>query len=166
MHKLFKIRKLEDKRGGMLKNYNKKEIKDLKKIDFIMKENLFSLYKKKNVVRGLYMQQNKYAEAKFITLLYGKVTWVIVNMQKKSKNFLKSYKIKLNPNLLLYVPKNHLHGSISHEKSLVHIMCNNIYNDTKSLKVNWLDPKLKIKWPFDKRCKIIISKDCKNYGFL
>ena len=47
MHKLFKIRKLMDNRGGMLKNYNKKEIKNLNKIDFIMRENLFSLYKKK-----------------------------------------------------------------------------------------------------------------------
>tara|TARA_Y100000816_G_C26105388_1_gene587184 strand:+ start:1252 stop:1725 length:474 start_codon:yes stop_codon:yes gene_type:complete len=155
-----------DKRGGMLKNYNKKEIKGLKKINFTMKENLFSIYKKKNVVRGLYMQQGKFAESKFITLLYGKVTWIIVNMQKKSKNFLKSYKIKLNPNLLLYVPKNYLHGSVSHKKSLIHIMCNNIYNDTNSLKVNWQDPKLKIKWPIDKKSKIIISDDCKNYGFL
>ena len=45
-------------------------------------------------------------------------------------------------------------------------MCNNIYNDTNSLKVNWQDPKLKIKWPIDKKSKIIISDDCKNYGFL
>ena len=67
MHKLFKIRKLMDKRGGMLKNYNKKEIKGLKKINFTMKENLFSIYKKKNVVRGLYMQQGKFAESEEAT---------------------------------------------------------------------------------------------------
>ena len=55
MHKLFKIRKLMDKRGGMLKNYNKKEIKGLKKINFTMKENLFSIYKKKKCCsRSLY----------------------------------------------------------------------------------------------------------------
>ena len=70
MHKLFKIRRLIDQRGGMFKNYNKKEIKNLKKIHFIMKENLFSLYKKKNVVRGLYMQQGKFAEIS--AMFYGK----------------------------------------------------------------------------------------------
>ena len=91
-HKLFKIRKLKDKRGGLIKNYNKKEIVGLNKINFTLKENLFSFYKTNNVVRGLYMQKGKFAEAKFITLLYGAVTWVIVDMRKNSKNYLNSFK--------------------------------------------------------------------------
>ena len=62
-----------------------------KKTGFKIIESFFSYFSKPNVIRGIYMQTGKSMEAKLITLIEGKLTWVIVDMRKSSKNFLKNY---------------------------------------------------------------------------
>ena len=47
---------------------------------------------------------------------------------------------------------------LSHTKSLLHIFANKKYDDKNSIKINWRDPSLKIKWPTNKNNKIIISE--------
>jgi len=105
-------------------------------------------------------------EAKLITLIEGKLTWIIVDMRKSSKNYLKNYKIKLKKFETFYIPEGYAHGAISHTKSLLHIFANKKYDDKNSIKINWRDPSLKIKWPINKNNKIIISESHQNYKFL
>lgn len=144
---------LNDKRGALIKNFSilKKKIK--------IKESIFS-YNKANVIRGIYMQTGKYSESKLITLINGSLTWIAVDLRKKSKNFMKVHKIKLKKNETIYIPKGYAHGSISHKKTLVHIMTDNIYNDKDAIKIIYNDKTLKINWSSKKK---IISKDHLSY---
>ncbi len=89
MHKKYKNIILKDNRGFLQKN----SLRDInKKTGFKIVESFYSYFSKPNVVRGLYMQTGKDIESKLLTLIYGNLTWVIVDMRRNSKNFLKNYK--------------------------------------------------------------------------
>lgn len=154
MIKKIKNLVLTDKRGSLLKNFSiiKKKIK--------IQESIFS-YNNANVIRGIYMQTGKYNESKLITLIFGSLTWIAVDLRKESKNFMRIHKIKLKKNETIFIPKGYGHGSVSHKKTLVHIMTDNIYNDKNAIKIIYNDKTLKINWPVKK--KVIISKDHLSY---
>jgi|TARA_B100001093_G_scaffold518838_1_gene605204 dTDP-4-dehydrorhamnose 3,5-epimerase-like enzyme len=163
MYKKFKNLILKDNRGFLQKSL----LRDIKKkTDFKIVETFYSYFSKPNVVRGLYMQTGKDVEAKLLTLIYGELTWVIVDMRKKSKNFLKNYKLKLKKFETIYIPEGYAHGAISHKPSLLHIFANKKYNNKNSININWRDPDLKIQWPIKKNVKITISKSHSNFKFL
>lgn len=163
MYKKFKNIVLKDNRGYLQKN----SLKDIKKkTKFQIVETFYSYFSKANVVRGLYMQTGKNVEAKLITLIDGDLTWVIVDMRRKSKNFLKNYKLRLKKFETIYIPEGYAHGAISHKPSLLHIFANKKYNDKNSININWKDPDLKIQWPIKKNVKVTISKSHSNYKFL
>ena len=70
----------------------------------IYKNSLFKKYKpvfwcvsksKKNVLRGLHLQKKK-SQAKFVSVLRGKILDVVVDLRKKSKTFGKHFKIELS----------------------------------------------------------------------
>ena len=163
MHKRYKNIILKDNRGFLQKN----SLKDInKKTGFKIVESFYSYFSKPNVVRGLYMQTGKDIEAKLLTLIYGNLTWVIVDMRRKSKNFLKNYKLKLKKFETVFIPEGYAHGAISHEASMLHIFANKKYNNRNSININWKDPDLKIRWPIKKNVKITISKSHNNFKFL
>ncbi len=162
MYKIFKNLLLKDNRGYLQKNL----LLDIKKkTGFQVVESFFSYFSKPNVVRGIYMQTGRGIEAKLLTLIEGELTWVIVDMRKKSKNYLKNYKIKLKKNETVYIPEGYAHGAISQSKSLLHIFANKKYNNKNSININWKDPTLNIKWPIKRNIKVTISKLHKNYNF-
>lgn len=163
MHKKYKNLILKDNRGFLQKN----SLRDInKKTGFKVVESFYSYFSKPNVVRGLYMQTGKDIEAKLLTLIYGNLTWVIVDMRRKSKNFLKNYKLKLKKFETVFIPEGYAHGAISHEASMLHIFANKKYNNKNSININWKDPDLKIQWPVKKNVKITISKSHNNFKFL
>ena len=136
---IIKSNLFKDKRGFFTELWLKKKIKFPCKFTAISSS-------KKNVIRGLHYQVVK-RQAKIISVLKGKAIDICVNIDKKSKNFKRVYKFKLEPGLLLYVPKNYAHGIGFHAKEnilLYHLSEYRyqkyergiIYND-KSLKINW-----------------------------
>ena len=150
MYKIFKNLLLKDQRGFLQKNLL---IDIYKKTGFKVVESFFSSFSKPNVVRGIYMQTGKDIESKLLTLIEGELVWIIVDMRRNSKNFLKNYKIKLKKFETVYIPKGYAHGAISQTKALLHIFANKKYNDKNSLNVNWKDPDLGIQWPIKKKYK-------------
>ena len=163
MHKKYKNIILKDNRGFLQKN----SLRDInKKTGFKIVESFYSYFSKPNVVRGLYMQTGKDIESKLLTLIYGNLTWVIVDMRRNSKNFLKNYKLKLKKFETVFIPEGYAHGAISHEASMLHIFANKKYNNRNSININWKDPDLKIRWPIKKNVKITISKSHNNFKFL
>ena len=163
MYKVFKNLLLKDNRGYLQKN---SLIEINKKTGFKVVESFFSFFSKPNVVRGIYMQTGAAIEAKLLTLIEGKLTWIIVDMRKNSKNYLKNYQIKLKKYETIFIPEGYAHGCISQSKSLLHIFANKKYNDKNSININWKDPTLDIKWPIKKNIKVTISKSHKNFKFL
>ena len=116
-------------------------------------------FSKKNVLRGLHIQSNK-SQAKIITVTYGKIFDVVVDLRKKSKNFGKYFSIIISDksDFSLYIPAGFAHGFMCLSKTCtVNYKCSN-YRDAYSEKtLNWDDKTINIKWPHKK--PILSDKD-------
>ena len=116
-------------------------------------------FSKKNVLRGLHIQSNK-SQAKIITVTYGKIFDVVVDLRKKSKNFGKYFSIIISDksDFSFYIPAGFAHGFMCLSKTCtVNYKCSN-YRDAYSEKtLNWDDKTINIKWPHKK--PILSDKD-------
>ena len=120
---------------------------------------------KKNVLRGLHLQ-TKFSQAKFITVLKGKIFDVVIDLRKNSKTFGKSFSITLSANnpRSLIVPKGCAHGFLSLDKdNIVYYLCDNYRSKKHEIGINWRDKDIAIKWPT--RNPKISTKDKNNISF-
>ena len=153
--KIIKSYSYRDKRGFLRETY-KKDVVGTRNFPFDI-----ITYSKKNVLRGLHFQTKK-SQAKIITISYGKIFDVAVDLRKNSKTFGKSFKIILSDKncLSLFIPKGFAHAYYSFEKTnIVYYKLTNYYKPNFESGINLLDESLKIKWP-KKNCQI--SKKDKN----
>mgnify|MGYP001254832422 FL=1 len=148
-----------DKRGYLKELFNKKKVNT----KFIFE---FMSLSKKNVIRGLHFQVKK-PQAKFISVVYGKIFDVVIDLRKKSKTFGKKFEIILDSkkNTSLYIPEGFAHGfKALKDNSIMLYACNNKrYPDLES-GILWNDKELKVNWP-NKNKNIISNKDRKNMTF-
>jgi len=155
---IIKKKHYEDSRGYFLELYKQKVIKT--KVPFYCIS-----FSKQNVLRGLHMQ-TKNSQAKFVSVLKGKVLDVVVDLRKNSKTFGKYYSIILSEknSLSLLIPKGFAHGffTMSKENYLLY-GCSNYRNEKAEIGIKWDDKDLNIKWPANK--PIISDKDKKNISF-
>ena len=121
---------------------------------------------KKNTLRGLHCDFKTW---KMISCVYGKVLFVVVDMRKNSKTYLKNIKLILNyrkPKLILIPPYfAYAHLCLSKE-CIFHykLSYKGKYIDSmKQRSFRWNDPKMKINWPIKKP---ILSKRDKTSKFL
>ena len=98
MFKLFKIKKISDLRGYSqifeFSHYFKNKFKRV----------YFSINKKKGTVRGLHFQK-KHKQNKLLIVQEGAVFDVLVDINKKTKNFKKIYSFQLGDkkNLIVFI---------------------------------------------------------------
>lgn len=148
-----KIKINYDNRGFFFESFR---IKNFKNFNFVQDNISFS---KKGVIRGMHYQF-KYPQAKLLTLLSGEIFDVIIDMRRKSKNFMKIYSFILNKNSnnQLFIPRGFAHGfqCISKE-ALVYYKTDEYYSPKDQHGINALDKSLNIEWPIKK--KILSKKD-------
>ena len=103
----------KDKRGYFRELYLQKHFKTKFPFDVMS-------YSKKNVLRGLHLQLIN-AQAKLITVLYGKIFDVCVDCRKNSKSFGKYFSINLSDkdNKSLLIPAGFAHGFCALSKEVV-----------------------------------------------
>jgi dTDP-4-dehydrorhamnose 3,5-epimerase len=134
---------------------NRGFFREIFKVKNFEKKFIFDCYSKskKNVFRGLHLQLKK-QQAKFITVTKGEIIDFAIDVRKKSKNFGKIYKYKINENsnFSLYIPEGFAHGFLClSESCIVYYKCSN-YRDIKSeISINYEILRLKKK-------KLILSK--------
>ena len=156
--KIYKKKTYVDKRGYTRELFNNRYFK--KKFPF----DLISL-SKKNVIRGLHLQTKK-PQAKFITVLSGKIFDVAVDCRIKSKTFGEyfSFILSENKNESLYIPEGFAHGYCSlSDKSLIHYKMSNYRYKNFERGIIWDDKDINIKWPT--KNPIISLKDKQNISF-
>jgi dTDP-4-dehydrorhamnose 3,5-epimerase len=154
--KIFKSETFKDNRGSFREVYKKKFIK---KKNFIF--DCLSI-SKKNVLRGLHMQ-TKNPQAKFLTVIKGKIFDVAVDLREKSKTFGKYFSIILSSESYcsIYIPEGFAHGFCCLDKENVVYYSNSNYRDKiNETGILWNDPDINIKWPIKK--PILSIKDKKN----
>ena len=156
--KIFKSTIYKDSRGFFSEVYKKKILK---------KELIFQCTSssKKNVLRGLHLQTKK-QQAKFLTVLKGKIFDVVVDLRKNSNTFGKYFSIILSNQSYssIYIPEGLAHGFCSLDKeNIVYYGCPNYRQENYEVGILWNDPDLKIKWPIKK--PILSKKDSQNISF-
>ena len=144
--KIISQRKNSDSRG-MLRETFKKEI--------IKWNNLIFDYvttSKKNVLRGFHFQ-SKFQQAKFVSVLKGKILDSVIDLRKSSKTFGKSFSIELSEKncLSLYVPEGFAHAYYTYsDLSIIYYKLSNYYHPEYEDGLLWNDKSLNIKWPIKK----------------
>ena len=151
--KLIKSPIYKDNRGFLRETYRKNLIN---RKDFPFDIMSFS---KKNVLRGLHFQ-SKNSQAKIITVTYGKIMDVAVDLRKNSSTYGKYFSIIIShtDDFSFYIPKNFAHGFLCLSKTCtINYKCSDYRNSKHEKTLLWNDPDIKIKWPIKK--PILSSKD-------
>jgi len=155
---VIKNKKYNDKRGYFKELLRENKIN--KKFPFIVMS-----YSKKNVIRGLHLQQ-KNSQGKFVSVIKGSIYDVVIDMRKKSKTFGEKFSIILSEknSKSLYVPEGFAHGFCTLDKeNFVVYSCTKYQNKESEIGVKFDDKTLKINWPIKK--PILSKKDMKNISF-
>ena len=116
-------------------------------------------------MRGFHFQ-HKYPQAKFVTVIKGKIFDCVIDLRKNSKTFGKYFSIVLSDKNCksLFIPKGFAHAYYSYEKlNVIYYKCSDYYKPNNEDGIMWNDIDLNIKWP-NKRPTI--SKKDKRHGTL
>ena len=144
-----------DHRGSFRELFLKNKIKGFSNVFWCVSKS------KKNVLRGLHIQK-KNNQAKYVSVIKGKIFDVAVDLRVKSKTFGKYFGIILSDKNTksLFVPKGFAHGFLGMEKLNYVVYANSNYRSKKNeVGIIWNDEDLKIKWPSK---KVIVSKKDKG----
>ena len=143
--KLIKLKSFNDQRGFFISLLDKKLSAQLNLKGDISKYQISVSKSSKNVIRGLHYQTPK--QSKLVYVMAGRVQDIVVNINKKSKNFGKCYEFILKDNeKILYIPKDYAHGFCALEESKLLYILDNNYNSIKEKTIAWNDIDLNIKW--------------------
>jgi len=157
--KLIKTSIHRDNRGFFKEVFQKKIAK---KYNFIFD---CVSHSKKNVLRGLHFQK-KNPQAKLLTVVYGKIFDVCVDLRKTSKTYGKYFAIKMSDksNISILIPSGFAHGFLCLSNyCVIYYKCSKYRNKKSEKTIMWNDSKLNIKWP---KTKVILSKkDSKGISF-
>ena len=151
---LFKNEKIKDSRG-----YN--EIFDFKVVDakFNIDRCLISNNKYRGTIRGIHYQK-PYSEKKIIRVINGKIFDVFVNINPRSKDYMKFKFCTMDSNdqNMLFIGSDYAHGfqSLAKDTSVCYYICGNYKPDNAKI-IRYDDPFLNIPWPL--KMKKISKKD-------
>ena len=147
---VIKNKSFKDKRGCFKEILREKEIK--KKFPFLVMS-----YSKKNVIRGLHLQ-NKKSQGKFVSVIKGRIYDLVLDLRKNSNTYGKYFSIILSEknSKSLYIPPGFAHGFLSLDKeNIVCYSCTEHRSPGNEYSISYKDPSLKINWP---KIKPILSK--------
>ena len=157
--KIIQQEKHGDARGHLRETFRKKIIK----WDELIFD--YATTSKKNVLRGFHFQF-KSKQAKFVSVLKGKILDYVIDLRKKSKTFGKSFGIVLSDSNCksLYIPEGFAHAYYSFFKvNIIYYKLSNYYKPVYEDGILWNDKFLKIKWPTKR--PIVSLKDRKLRTF-
>ena len=143
--KILKTKIFNDNRGFLKETFQNKVIN--KKFPFDIMS-----FSKKNVLRGLHLQTVN-SQAKLITVTYGKIFDVAVDLRKNSKTFGKYFSIVISHNdeFSFYIPEGFAHGFVCLSKTCtVNYKCSNYRHANSERTISWDDKNINIKWPIKK----------------
>jgi dTDP-4-dehydrorhamnose 3,5-epimerase len=115
---------------------------------------------KKGVIRGLHLQRDPHAQAKYVSVLRGSIYDVAVDLRRNSGTFGRwaSYELSEDNDISLFVPRGFAHGfQALEDDTLVLYAVDEYYHPESEFGIRWDDPELEINWPI--RPWIVSKKD-------
>lgn len=158
---LIKPRIFEDDRGLFLESFREEWFQGQSELPKFVQDNLSC--SKKGVVRGLHYQLSPYAQGKLITVSYGAIRDVAVDLRKDSPTFGQHVSVELNDQNrhLLWIPSGFAHGfSALKENTVVQYKCTAYYHKESERGIRVDDPELEIDWGVNH--PILSDKDREN----
>jgi dTDP-4-dehydrorhamnose 3,5-epimerase len=147
----------KDDRGFFFESFHLKKVQEIVgDINFVQDNQSFS---KKNVLRGLHLQNPPYAQGKLVRVIMGKALDIAVDLRKDSPTYGKyfSYLLDASLNNMMYIPEGFAHGFVALEDTIFFYKCTNYYNKESESGIIWNDKTLNIKWGIEN--PLISSKD-------
>ena len=155
--KIIQQKRIGDSRGSLRETFRKKIIK----WDNLIFD--YTAVSKKNVLRGFHFN-SKFPQAKYVTVLKGKILDYVVDLRRKSKTFGKSFSILLSEDNCksLYIPEGFAHAYYSFSKlNLIYYKLSKYYEPKYENGILWNDKSLNFKWPTNNP---ILAKKDKKWG--
>jgi dTDP-4-dehydrorhamnose 3,5-epimerase len=154
-------RVFEDERGYFFESFNQNvfEQETGLKANFVQDNQSQSV---KGVLRGLHFQKGKYAQAKLVQVVKGKVLDVCVDIRKKSPTFGQHFSLLLDDKnrKQLYIPRGFAHGFlVLEDNSIFSYKCDNFYNKESEAGIIFNDKALNIDWGISEDAFVISEKD-------
>ena len=135
-----------DSRGEFSRLFSSEELASMGWNESVTQVNISQTIKA-GTIRGLHYQDAPYAEKKLITCVSGEIQDYVVDIRPNSKNYLKTYSIKLTSvnNLSLMVPEGFAHGfqALTNDVVLIYLH-STAYKPEFERGLNMLDPMLQI----------------------
>ena len=141
-----------DKRGYFLESYNQEVFNEIigKNINFVQDNESLS---SKGVLRGLHYQAGKFAQAKLVRVIKGRILDIAVDITENSNTFGQYVAIELSEEnkKQLFIPRGFAHGFVvlSHT-AVFSYKCDNFYNKESEHGIIFSDPTLNIDWKLPK----------------
>ncbi|MCI8375944.1 MAG: dTDP-4-dehydrorhamnose 3,5-epimerase [Lachnospiraceae bacterium] len=153
-----------DERGGLLKDYNINEFKNVG-INYELKEVFYTL-SKKGVIRAIHFQLIK-QQPKLVRCISGHVYDVIVDLRPESPTFgqWRGFHLSEENTNTLFIPAFFGHGYLVLEDSIVSYKCSEVFYGEGDSGIMYNDPDINIEWPYELiggKENIIISDKDKN----
>jgi dTDP-4-dehydrorhamnose 3,5-epimerase len=151
----------QDKRGYFFESFNQNTFNALirSNINFVQDNESFS---SKGVLRGLHFQKGKYAQAKLVRVIKGKVLDIAVDIRKESPTFGQHFAIELSEEnkTQLFIPRGFAHGFIVlKNETIFSYKCDNYYNKASESGILYNDKTLNIDWKLKEDEFILSDRD-------
>ncbi|WP_369999117.1 dTDP-4-dehydrorhamnose 3,5-epimerase [Winogradskyella sp.] len=151
----------EDKRGYFLETYNEKSFSKALglNINFVQDNESQS---SKGVLRGLHYQKGKFAQAKLVRVIKGKVLDIAVDLRKNSTTFGEYVSVILSEEnkMQLFIPRGFAHGFlVLEDDTIFSYKCDNFYNKESESGIIYNDKELNIDWKYSENELILSEKD-------
>ena len=133
--KIIQQKKVWDARGSLRETFRKKIVK----WDDLIFD--YATVSKRNVLRGFHFN-SKYPQAKYVSVLKGKILDYVIDLRKNSKTFGKTFSIILSEKNCksLYIPEGFGHAYYSFAKSnLIYYRLSNYYQPKYEGGIFWND---------------------------
>ena len=155
----FRRRKFTDERGWFTEHFNRASIPSSYRemLPEFVQDNLS--FSKAGVIRGLHLQRSPSAQAKWVSVISGRVYDVAVDLRSGSATFGQFYGLELTGEAQngLFIPEGFAHGFAALEDSYFFYKCSSPYNPAAEAGICWNDINVGIPWPLSK--PIVSAKD-------
>ena len=151
----------DDGRGSFFESFNQKvfEEKTGIKINFVQDNQSIS---QRGVLRGLHFQKGKFAQAKLVRVIKGKILDIVVDLRKDSETFGEHFSLELSEenNRQLFIPRDFAHGfSVLENDTIFVYKCDNFYNKESESGIIYSDETLNIDWKLSEDKILLSEKD-------
>jgi dTDP-4-dehydrorhamnose 3,5-epimerase len=146
---VIKTKKSSDNRGLFIKGYEKTAFSNFLSQSF--EEDYISV-SNKNVLRGLHYQVEPMAQGKLITVIFGRIFDVAVDIRKNSETFAQYTINTLDADDFdsVWIPSGFAHGFLSFKDGTTVVnRCTGEFSAEHERGILWNDPFFKISWPVE-----------------